>query len=353
MFRATARAAVLAASLLAVVPAAADDAPDAARIKRAAEQFDLGAAAFKAKRFEEAAQHFEAADEAVPGIKSLRLAIRARTEASHGWRAATLAAQALDRYPTDADTVKLAKETIQLYESLLHKLKVSCASPCVLAVGARAVHGSSTTRWVVYLEPGKTTVNASFFGNTSAKPRTVDAVAGGSSEVRFEPPEPDRPAVVPVPTAAPTGTSTSTAAPEGTVTAEPQQSATGEVGADKPPQTKGIHPAFFGVGLGLTAAAGGVLAWSGVDTLQNPGPDKVRQACAGKGTDCPEYKLGQENQLRTNILVGVTAGVGAATVLLAIFTRWSGSKEPAKAAVLPTVAVTDRGAAFGVTGALR
>ena len=346
MFRATARIAVLAASLLAVVPAAADDAADPARIKRAAEQFDLGAAAFKAKRFEEAAQHFEAADEAVPGIKSLRLAIRARTEAGHGWRAATLAAQALDRYSTDADTVKLAKETIQLYESLLHKLNVSCASPCVLAVGSRAVHGASTTRWVVYVEPGKTSVNASFFGNTSAKPRTLDAVAGGSSEIRFEPPEPSSPAVVPVPTS--TATSASTSAPATTATTGPTAAPTGDA-----PVSKGIHPAFFGVGLGLTAAAGGVLAWSAVDTLQNPGPDKVREACAGKGTDCPEYKLGQENQLRTNILVGATAGVGAVTVLLAIFTRWSGGKDTSKAALLPTVAVTDRGAAFGVTGALR
>lgn len=350
MFRATARVAVLAASLLAVVPAAADDPADPSRIKRAAEQFDLGVAAFKAKRFEEAAQHFEAADEAVPGVKSLRLAIRARTEAGHGWRAATLAAQALDRYGTDADTVKLAKETVQLYEALLHKLSVSCASPCVLAVGSRAVHGGSTTRWVVYLEPGKTTVNASFFGNTTAKPRSIDAVAGGSTEVRFEPPEPPKP----LPTAEPTttATSTSTAAPDPTATST--STSTGDVPPDdKPPVSKGIHPAFFGVGLGLTAAAGGVLAWSGVDTLQNPGPDKVRAACAGKGPDCPEYKLGLDNQLRTNILVGVTAGVGAATVLLAIFTRWSGSKEAPKTAVLPTATLLDGGAAFGVTGALR
>src|SRR5262249_20319942 len=126
------------------------------------------------------------------GAKSLRLAIRARSEAGEGWRAATLAAQALDRYGNDAEIIKLAKETLEKFQSSLHKVSVSCASPCVLAVGSRAVHGVSNTRWVVYVDPGKITINASFFGNTSAKPRTVDATAGGSSELRFEPPEPPK-----------------------------------------------------------------------------------------------------------------------------------------------------------------
>ena len=352
MFRAMARVAVLTASLAAVLPASADDVADPAKIKRASAEFDLGVAAFKAKQFEEAAQHFEAADEAVPGVKTLRLAIRARTEANHGSRAATLAAQALERYPADADTTKLARETIQLYEALLHKVKVSCASPCVLAVGPRAVHGGSTTRWVVYLDPGKTSVAASFFGNTSAKPRSIDAVAGGSSDVRFEPPEPPKTVVVPVPTA--TSTSTSDVPPDPTATST--STSTGDVPPpDETQKQKGLHPAFFGIGLGLTAAAGGVLAWSGVDTLQNPGPDKVREVCAGKGPECPEYKLGLESQLRTNILIGATAGMGAVTVLLAIFTRWSskGATEPSKTAVLPTATVLDRGAVFGLTGALK
>lgn len=347
MSRARALVAALAVSLTVVVPAAADDSPDAAKVKRAAEEFDLGVASFKAKQFEEAAQHFEAADDAVPGTKSLRLAIRARSEAGHGSRAATLAAQALDRYASDAETTKLAKETIEKYDAILHKVSVSCASPCVLAVGSRTVHGPSTTRWIVYLDPGKASLNASFFGNTSAKARSVEAVPGGASELRFEPPEP--PKVVPTATATATATTTSSSE----IPPDTTGSATGEV-PDPPKPAKGIHPAFFITGLVLTAGAGGVLAWSGVDTLQNPGADKVRQACAGKGPDCAEYKLGLESQLRTNILIGATAGAGAITVLLAIFTRWKSGDEAAKTtAILPTATVLDRGATFGITGALR
>jgi hypothetical protein len=345
MPRARALAAAIAAialSLTAVVPAVADDAPDAAKVKRAAEEFDLGVASFKAKQYDEAAQHFEAADEAVPGVKALRLAIRARSEAGHGSRAATLASHALERYPGDADTAKLANEALQKFQARLHKVNVSCASPCLLAVGTRAVHGARATRWVVYVDPGKASLNASFLGDTSAKPRSIEAVAGGSSELRFEPPEPAKSVVVPSATS--------------TVEAPPVATATGAVTADPAPDqprpAKGLHPAFFGVGLALTAVAGGVLVWSGVDTLQNPGPDRVRQACAGQGPDCPEYKLGLENQLRTNILIGATAGTGAITVLLAVFTRWRGPSPATKTSLIPTAAVLDRGAVLGVTGRL-
>lgn len=348
MFRATALAALLAVFTVAAF-VSADDAPDAAKVKRAADEFDLGVQSFKGKQFDEAAQHFEAADEAVPGAKTLRLAIRARSEAGQGSRAATLAAQALDRYDGDAETIKLAKETIAKFEASLHKVQVSCASPCLLAVGTRAVHGASTTRWVVYVDPGKTSLVASFFGNASAKPQTVDAKAGGSSQLRFEPAEQPKPVVTSTPTATGSGAPTSSSEVPPDVTSSP--TSTGTEG-DAPKPAKGIHPAFFITGLVLTAGAGGVLAWSGVDTLQNPGPDAVRKACAGKGTDCPEYKLGLENQLRTNILIGATGGLGAATVLLAIFTRWKSPEKPSQTAILPTVSVLDRGAALGVAGTL-
>jgi hypothetical protein len=346
MFRANALAAVLAV-LTAVVPAMADDAPDPAKVKRAADEFDLGVASFKAKQFDEAAQHFEAADEAVPGAKTLRLAIRARSEAGAGSRAATLAAQALDRYGDDAETAKLAKEAIEKFASALYKVNVSCASPCVLAVGTRAVHGARATRWTVYLDPGDATINASFFGDATGKPRKLTATAGGSTDLRFEPIEPKKTVVTPVPTS----TGSNELPPD-----MPMPGASTEPtsdGPDKPKPAKGLHPAFFGVGLGLTAAAGGVLIWSGVDALNNPGPDKVRQACAGKGTDCPEYQQGLDAQLRTNVMIGVTGGLGAATVLLAIFTRWSSGKTtPPKTAWLPTAAVLDHGAVLGVAGAL-
>ena len=116
--------------------------PDAQKLKHAAESFESGARAFKDGKFEEAAAHFEAADSEVPGPKALRLAIRARDEAGQDARAATLASLALERYPDDPETRKVAEEELAKVGSSLHKLQVSCASPCLLALASRALASS-------------------------------------------------------------------------------------------------------------------------------------------------------------------------------------------------------------------
>ncbi|MFT3766183.1 MAG: hypothetical protein QM820_11820 [Minicystis sp.] len=330
-------AAVLTALLLAAAPASAEPPkpPDAARVRTAAEQFDAGVTAFKGKDFEGAASHFEAADAAVPSAKALRQAIRARTEAGQGSRAATLAGQALLRFGSDEATVKLARETIEKFEPLLHKVNVSCASPCVLAIGTRSVPGDASTRWVVYLDPGKESLGASFFGGAASAPRTITAKAGGSEDVRFEPEEKAKPPVVaPVVTPAPPKDDKPIANPPKDL---PKEEA-----------PKGISPAFFGVSLAATAGLGATTIWSGIDTQNNPGPDAVKAACQGKGPECPLYKEGLAKQRRTNILIGATAGTAALTVVFAIFTRWRSPKKPAAE---PTAIIVDRGAVVGAAGA--
>lgn len=312
---------------------------DAAKVRQAAEQFDAGAAAFNAKDFEGAASRFEAADSAVPSERALRSAIRARVEAGQKSRAATLAALALARYPNDASTSKLAKDTLAKVEKDLHKLSVSCASTCVLAVGTRSIHGEATTRWTLYLDPGTTTVSASFFGKVTAKPAQVTAKAGGSSEVRFEPEEappskPTDPTDVPKPgdgPGEPKGDGPKGDGPKGDgAKGDGASEGPKADGASDAPKRKGLHPGVFATGVVLTAAAGGVLVWSGVDTLGNPGPDAVRAGCRGQGEACPLYQQGLDAQTRTNALIGVTAGLGAVTVLLAIFTDFGGGKAAPK-----------------------
>ena len=126
-------AAVLAAGTFAAPPARADGGrPDAAHLAKAATEFDAGVVAFRKKDYERAAAHFEEADAAVPSPNALRQAIRARADASEGARAATLAAAALARYPNDAATAKIARDTIEKYEPILHKVNVRCTEPCVL-----------------------------------------------------------------------------------------------------------------------------------------------------------------------------------------------------------------------------
>jgi hypothetical protein len=81
---------------------------------------------------------------------------------------------------------------------------------------------------------------------------------------------------------------------------------------------------------------GAVTIWSGVDTLNNPGTDAVREACAGQGSDCELYQEGVRKQTRTNALIGATAGMGVLAAVFAIFvTDWGGGDGATALAVDP------------------
>jgi hypothetical protein len=85
----------------------------------------------------------------------------------------------------------------------------------------------------------------------------------------------------------------------------------------------------------LTAGAGGVLVWSGLDT--NAGVPAYTSAAA-RGDLAEAQQLltdGQGRELRTNILIGVTAGLGAVTVATAAATGWGGSRVERRVAVVP------------------
>ncbi len=332
----------VAAALTAITPrVSVAAAPDAATVRLASDEFDAGARAYKEKDFATAASHFEAADAAVPTPKTLRLAMRARAEAGQASRAATLAAQALARYPADDETRKLAEETIAAAKSKVHEVEVSCLSPCILAVETRAIPGEATTRWVVYLDPGKTTIRASFIGGATGGEQRVDAVAGGKSSVRFEPQK--------------TAVTSTTPAEKPQKPEKPAETKPSDEAEPEPSLStsgSGLPPLVFFIGAGLTVAAGGVSVWSGIDTQNNPGVDAVREACAGKGEDCPEYQDGISRQNRTNTLLIATAGLGVATIVIGtLFTNWDGDeKTDAKGFVAPTVAVTDDGAQLFASG---
>jgi hypothetical protein len=86
-----------------------------------------------------------------------------------------------------------------------------------------------------------------------------------------------------------------------------------------PRQTSGggvSPPWFFAVGA-LTLALGGVTAWSAIDT-------KNKHDAYVSSRDPDVRDSGQSAQLRTNILLGVTAASAIATGVLGIFfVGWS------------------------------
>jgi len=124
-------------------------------------------------------------------------------------------------------------------------------------------------------------------------------------------------------------------APPPAAVVAPAAAPTGEKPADEGAHKSGkLPPTVFWIGVGLTGVLGGTTLWSGIDTQNNPGPDRVREACqplpdGSHSSECDSlYNDGLDKQHRTNLLLGVTAGVGVATAVVgAFFTNWGGSKK--------------------------
>jgi hypothetical protein len=289
--------------------------PSPAQVRSAAEAFDRGREAYKAEEYVEAAEQFESADANAPSPAALELAIRARDKAGQLDRAATLAALALARHPDDPNIQKVAPAIVQRAKLELFEIDLKCDDPCDVTVAGKIVPGSRATERAVFVSPGTYAVRAGWSGDRSLS-KSIEASKGAAGTLEFQAPPV---AVAPSPVATPTR------APEGD---KPRDQGT--------PKTSGALPAtVFWVGVGLTAVATGVTIWSGLDTQSNPGPDKVREACnATPPTDCNTlYDQGRSKQTRTNVLLGVTGGLGVATAVIgAFFTDFGGAKSATPAA---------------------
>lgn len=305
---------VLTFGLLFAQTALAESAPvDPESLRHAADEFEAGRRAFRARDFETAAVHFENADRAVPNADTLRIAIRARREAGQLDRAATLAALGLNRDPKHKALRNYAEATLALAEKQLHEVEIHCEPECSVAVDNRVTPYEQVGRAILYLEAGEHSIVAGWSGNRT-QARQLEAIAGGKSTLGFEAPPEE-----PEPTAAPL-----TEAPEADDLVDGHPGETAEL------RSSGLPPHVFWAGAGLTAVLGGVTIWSGLDTQANPGPDKVRAECVGQGESCSLYQDGLAKQRRTNILLLSTGVAGVATTLIGIFaTDWEGAeKEP-------------------------
>jgi hypothetical protein len=285
--------------------------PTPEQVQAAAESFDRGRDAYKAGRYGEAAEQFERADSNAPSATALELAIKARDKAGDLDRAATLALLAVELYASEVQSEdtglgKVAPAMLERARSELYELDVQCTEPCQLVDGKKLVHGEPVAQRTIFLTPGQHDLVAGWSeGRTQSK--SVTATAGASGEVSFE---------------APPAPAESEAEPEAVAPAEPEKAVD-----DGPAKSGGWSPTVFFVGVGMTAAAGGVTIWSGIDTKNNPGAERVKNECAEGDTNCALYKEGRSKQTRTNILIGVTSGLAVATGLIGAFAiDWSGAK---------------------------
>jgi hypothetical protein len=291
-------------------PAFAPGTPGAGQIQFAAREHDLGYRAYINNEYDEAASHFENAFFAAPNPAELRSAIRARRDGGELARAATLAAIGQRRFPDDAVTGKVASEVIALARPHVHEVRISSPDKYSVAIDDKIVAAERFTESTLFMTPGPHELLVSWSDDRNTR-IPIDAREGGTQSLELDPPELPPPAPVPVPTPPP--------APVPAVVVPPPPAA-------PPPISKPFDPAVFIAGAGLTAVGAGLIVWSGIDTLNNPGQGKVKSECSGGSTPTcqSDYQTGINEQFRTNVIIAATAAVAGATAVIGLFfTQWS------------------------------
>lgn len=279
----------------------------------AAEAYDQATSAYLSERYELAAHWFERAYRLVPTSTALLQAVRAHHKAGNSVRAANLSLQLRDKFPSDERAKKVANALIEDVRPLYALIEAKCERECTLEIdGALLQHPS------FFVTPDvEHSLKAAFDdGETST---FVQAGAGERKRVNVAVPAPPPPPPIP-------------------------------------------RWGFF-TSLGATVAMGAVTVWSGIDanngvstyesaarTANSPGinggasPTPAEQAQA-------LLEEGRKKERRTNILIGVTAGMAATTAVLGVFTNWKGeSREPSAKRIEPSVGVSNKGGLLTIKG---
>lgn len=297
-------------------------------VRAAAVAFEEGQRAQLRGDYAQAADLFEIADRSAPNPAALRSAIRNHHVAHHAARAATLSADALTRYPDDAETSALAQATLAELAPTLGRLRVQCASACSLTIDGRAASEHTSERYDVFVEPGEHTLTASWSGRSPVH-RTVHPMPGSDEQLAFEPP------------AAVADASPDTAHDTGT--GDPAHDPTHDT--VEPPRSSGVHPALFGTLAGLAGLSLVGTIISGVDVLGAADAYRASPTHAG-------YDDGVGRELRTNVMIGVTGALAVAALVTIFFTDWDDvSDEPdVPVALRPSVYASPDGAGASLAG---
>ena len=306
----------------------------------AAEAFDRGTTSYLAEDYATAARWFEMANNLAPAAPALLQAIRAHQRAGNELRAGTLALRLVERFPDAGPAVEESQRIVDGMRSSYFFVEVLCDSECAVELD-----GTLQAHPAFFLEPGRTyRVGASFASGNATE--EITGAAGEQRTVRLTAPEGG---AVQGPSEDP-GSTRMTGDSAWTRREDPER-------REEEESSGGVHPAGFLTSLALTLGAGGVLVWSGMDTLSARDEYEevaARERMAGETTFPEASQLladGRDKERRTNILIGATAGLAVVTVVMAIVTDWGGSDDDeSRANVRPTLAFDREGAQLGLGG---
>ena len=258
---------------------------------QAAEQFSEGSRAFDGGDFAHAADAFELAYRLAPHVDSLWNAARAWQRAEDLPRAATLYARYLREAPPDAPDRNVAAAQLARLAPRLGRIEVHGSVIEQLSVDERPSEDRIT-----YVSPGAHVVRAVVGG--ALVQQTPEVAAGNVVALVFEPPPP--PSTAPEPHGAPPGA---------------------ERPAPARPSGRGGASPWLVVGGGvLTGFAMATTTASGISTLSALDAFNAHPTAANLAT-------GQSMQARTNVLLGVSIGLGVMTTATAIWlVDWRSSR---------------------------
>ncbi len=288
--------------------------------------YDRGSQAFRGGDYPTAARWYETANELAPSANALIQAMRSHQRAGNHQRAGTLALDLIDRYGERME--RHARPVVDEVAPTAVRVDVTCDG-CSLVVD-----GEAEGRRSFFLRPDTDHLIVARFESGDVE----DHVMGGPGEQReltFEPPAVEGDT---------DGGADDVTAPFPDPDADTRggRDTGGRGGGDPRPvePSGGISPVFAIVGSVLTVGAGAALAWSGLDTLD--ARDDYEQAPTRQ-----KLEDGRDLELRTNILIGATAGLGALTILFLALTDFGGEEEGTEAALVPLpeggVALSARG----------
>jgi hypothetical protein len=300
--------AVLTMSLAVLESTAA--AQDARQRQAAAEAYDRGTAAYLEGAYAEAGQWFETAHRMAPAAPALMQAIRAHEHNDNHARAATLALELAHSYRDDKAASDFAAGVLSKNAGSLLRIDVTCDEDCKLDLDGKLQEFLSF--FVVPGSPHKLT--ATF--ETGSRTASLEGEAGETRSIAFEAPPP---------------------APAAAFSTEHGSESGAKAKSSRPP----LSPLYTWIGVGVTGALGIATIISGVDA--NSGVPGYKDAAAAAqsecemtppGMACAELQAkakslleeGQSKELRTNVLIGVTAFAAVGTGVIALFlTDWSGT----------------------------
>jgi tetratricopeptide (TPR) repeat protein len=288
-------------------PASAITAEDRAR---AAAKFHEGEAAFKRHAYSEAADDFEAAYAIAPHPFALWNAADSREKAGDLARAANLCARYLRESPAnDANRSEAAARLASLTPRLS---RVTITAP---GGDGATIDGAPAPSFELFVDPGDHLVAAKFPDGPAE--RRVSLVAGARASITLEPER-----------------------------ARPRPAPFSAMGGERPDvifaarSQKPLGRGWIVGGAAATAALGGLVLWSGLDT------HSAYQAYAKEPTRAG-FDDGVSKERRTNVLVVATGVAGAATLTLALFAvEWHPSADPS---TTMRIDVVPSGARLGAT----